>query len=84
VAAQDGNMIGVRLSSTDQLFLTEVEVGKLVEIVHHELNCRTVAQANNLVTVADICLTTTEAWELVDRLNNLAAEEVVDWPTEGF
>jgi hypothetical protein len=34
--------------------------------------------------VADVLLDSTEAWCLLDRLNNLVTEETIDWQTEGF
>jgi hypothetical protein len=77
-------LICIAISPSNHLFLTPFEADRLAEIVRQELLCRTVAQADKPVMVADIPLTTTEAWELVDRLKSVAVEEAVDWADEGF
>jgi hypothetical protein len=83
VTAQDGNMIGVRLSPFNHLFLTQTEADSLANRLRQTLICRTIDQANHLVTLADISLTVAEAWGLLDRLDT-SNNEIVDWPAEGF
>jgi biopolymer transport protein ExbD len=83
VAVQDGNMIGVRLSSSNHLYLTETEANRLVEIVRQQLICRATDQADEPVIIADTPMSVAEAWELIDRLDT-SNGETVDWSTEGF
>lgn len=70
--------------SGNRLYLSEAEAGRLAEILRQELVCRTTTQVNEPVVVVDMPLTTDEAWDLIDRLEDLVAEEAVDWITEGF
>jgi hypothetical protein len=76
--------ITIRLSPSNHLFLTEVEVERLANHLHQELVCRTAAQANDAVNVTDASLTVDEAWQLIDRLESDLMADEVDWPTEGF
>lgn len=82
MAAQDGNMIGVRLSSSN-IYLTQAEADGLAEIVRQALICRTASQADDPLIVADASLTVSEAWRLLDRLED-NIDEAVDWADEGF
>jgi hypothetical protein len=83
MAAQDGNMIGVRLSSSDHLYLSQSEIERLADTLRHELICRTTTQADEPVVVVDVVLTVDEAWRLLDRLD-MPIDEIVDWADEGF
>jgi len=76
-------MISIAVSSSDRLYLTKAEADRLAETIHQILVCRTAAQANDPVMVADILLTAAEAWRLIDRLESLTVEEI-DWAVEGF
>lgn len=75
--------ISINLSSSNCLCLTESEVERLADTLYQELICRTAAQSNDPVIVADAFLTVDEAWALIDRLDT-SNDEAVDWPTEGF
>ena len=77
-------MISIELSSSGHLFLTEAEADRLAETIRQKLICRTAAQANDPVMVADILLTTEQAWRLVDKLDALKTVEEIDWAVEGF
>jgi hypothetical protein len=74
----------ITVSSENRLYLTQAESSRLAEHIRHELICRTTAQADEPVMVADVLLTSAEAWRLLDRLDNLVTEETIDWQTEGF
>jgi len=76
------DLIIVKLSVSDRLFLTKAEADRLVEAIRQELVCRTATQANEPVVVADIPLTVAEAWRLIDRL--VPIKDEVDWQNEGF
>ena len=75
-------LIAVRLSPSDRLYLTKAEADRLAETIRQELVCRTTAQTDDLVMVADAPLTAAEAWRLIDRF--VPIEDEVDWQTEGF
>jgi hypothetical protein len=75
-------MISLALSSSERLFLNPTEADRLANQLRQELVCRTTTQADDLVMVADIPLTTAEAWRLIDRL--VPIEDQVDWQNEGF
>lgn len=82
--AGDDAMILITISSSDCLYLTQAEADRLTEQIRQELVCRTTAQADGPVVVADIPLAPAEAWQLVDKLENVLMEGTVDWQTEGF
>jgi hypothetical protein len=82
--AQRHCVMTVSLSRSGLLFLTQTEVERLAYAFRQELVCRTTTQANEPVVVADISLTVAEAWELIDRLQCVAANEAIDWANEGF
>lgn len=82
-AGRDDAMISVALSSSDRLFLTKAEAGRLANQLRQELVCRTADRTGDLVVVADLSLTAVEAWGLVDRLNSIT-DETIDWQNEGF
>ena len=63
-------MISIALSATDRLHLTEDEADRLADQIGKEMVCRTAAQADGLIMVADIPLTAAEAWQLLDRLED--------------
>jgi RNase H-fold protein (predicted Holliday junction resolvase) len=84
LAAWDNSLIVIGLPPSDRLYLTLVESGRLAEQIRQELVCRTMAQADRPVVVADIPLTSAEALELVDKLEDSLMEEEIDWATEGF
>jgi hypothetical protein len=71
-------------SATGHLYLTPAEADRLADHIGKELVCRTAAQANQPIMVADISLTAAEAWQLIDRLEGFLIEGKNDWPTEGF
>ena len=77
-------MISIAVSSSDRLYLTEAEAGRLAETIRQELVCRTATQADHLVVVADLSLTTAEAWRLLDKLDGLKTVGEIDWTVEGF
>lgn len=78
------------LSPTDCLCLTRPEAIRLAEQVKQELICRTAAQVDQPIIVADIPLSAAEAWRLVDEIQQLHFEPdernraQADWITEGF
>ena len=78
------SMISFTLSSSDRLYLTQAESDRLADQLRQELVCRTAAQADGPVVVADMPLSPAEAWRVVDRLAESLAEAEVDWQTEGF
>jgi hypothetical protein len=84
MVARDDAMILVTLSSSDRLYLTQAEADRLADQLRQELVCRTTAQVDEPVVVADIPLSPAEAWQLVDNLEDSLTEAEVDWQTEGF
>ena len=64
----------VRITSTDVLVLTRSEALRLAEIVRQDLVCRTAAEIDDPIDVADITLTPAEAWRLVEELQESLAE----------
>ena len=65
-------MIVVTISPNNRLWLTEVETSRLAEQIRQELVCRTAAEANDLVLVADIAVTAAEAWQTSGQSGRLA------------
>jgi hypothetical protein len=82
-SVQRDAVISIEVSASDRLFLTKFEADRLAETMRQELVCRTAAQADDLVEVADISLTVAEAWRLFDRLESATVEEI-DWQRNGF
>jgi hypothetical protein len=77
-------MMPITISCCDRLYLTQVESRRLAARIRQELGCRTTAQADEPFVVADISLTTAEAWRLADKLEASLMEETIDWAKEGF
>lgn len=86
----DGGTVHLRLSPCESLFLTTAEAIRLAEQVRQDLVCRTAAQADQPVMVADVPVTAAEAWRLVEALQQLQpgdsgpAHGLWEWITEGF
>jgi hypothetical protein len=77
-------MILVTVSSSDRLYLTLAESVRLAEQIRQKLVCRTIAQVDEPVVVADVPLTSAEAWRLLDKLGSSLEEGEIDWLVEGF
>jgi len=77
-------MIPITISSSNHLYITQVELFRLAEQIRQELVCRTTDQVDEPVMVADIPLSPAQAWQLVDELEDLLTEETFDWSVEGF
>ena len=57
---------------------------RLAGRIRQQLVCRTTTQADEPIVVADISLTPTEAWRLVDKLEGSPTESEINWSSEGF
>ena len=84
LAARDDTMILITISSSSRLYLTQAESIRLIEQIRQKLVCRTTAQVDEPVIVADVPLTSAEAWRLLDKLEGLLEEGEIDWLVEGF
>lgn len=73
-AERDDTLISITVSSTDRLYLTKDEMARLAEQVRQTLVCRTAAQVNDPVVVADVVLTPGEAWRLLEKLWNIGTD----------
>ena len=59
-------MMPITISCCDRLYLTRAESRRLAGRIRQQLVCRTTTQADEPIVVADISLTPTEAWRLVE------------------
>ncbi len=82
-ATCDDGTILVTMSPSDRLYLTRAESRCLAEQIRQELVCRTTADLDEPVMVADIPMSPADAWQLLGRLEELV-ERSVDWQREGF
>ena len=74
----------ITISCCDRLYLTQVESRRLAGRIRQQLVCRTTADVDKPVVVADISLTTAEAWQLADQLEASLTEDEIDWAREGL